>query len=97
MSLHHFLLVFNLRERHLVEVKNFYEDADRATECYSERELEYRNRPDAQDFEIVLIGADSIETIKRTHSHYFDFGDHPGNGGPFMIGVSRLDGGDHLA
>jgi hypothetical protein len=27
---------------------------------------------DRSDFDVVLLSADSLETIKRTHSSYFD-------------------------
>ena len=47
-------------------------DADAAARIYSECEAEYRDR---EGFEFVLVGADSIETIRKTHSHYFDGGD----------------------
>ena len=38
------------------------------------------------NFEIVLVGADSIETIKRTHGQYFaDNGDAQAS--PYLAGV----------
>ncbi len=37
--------------------------------AYSEIEGEMRER---DDLDIVLVGADSLETVKRTHSSYFD-------------------------
>jgi hypothetical protein len=71
MPLNHFLVVFNLREEALVDFSEFGSDVDRATEAYAEKEREYRNRGDRDDFEIVLVGADSRETLEVTHSRYF--------------------------
>ena len=69
MSLIHFLLIYDLRERTL-EVKQFRSAAE-ATEAYGEAELE---NLDSEDFEIVLVGSDSIETVRKTHGHYFSEG-----------------------
>ena len=37
--------------------------------AYQEAERESRGR---SDLDVVLLGADSLETIKRTHSSYFE-------------------------
>jgi hypothetical protein len=37
-------------------------------EVHAEAEQTYRGR---DDVEVVLLGADSIDTIKKTHSSYF--------------------------
>jgi hypothetical protein len=67
-ALHHYLLVFDHVEGKLVRYESF-EDADRATTRYSEVEAEH----DKEDMvEVVLIGSDSFETVKRTHANYFD-------------------------
>ncbi|MHB8631133.1 MAG: hypothetical protein ACYC9W_04310 [Candidatus Limnocylindria bacterium] len=73
MSLLHFLLIYDLRQRRLVDVQTFT-DATEATDAYGRAELEHLND---RDTEIVLVGADSIETIKRTHGHYFTEGKGP--------------------
>ncbi|MDQ1364907.1 MAG: hypothetical protein QOE07_1966 [Acidimicrobiaceae bacterium] len=39
-----------------------------ATDAYKAAEAEYRDDP---NIEIVLIGADSLSTVERTHGHYF--------------------------
>ena len=67
--IHHFLLVFDHDKGHLVEQKDFGTDGVKAVNEYSVKELEYRNRPRV---EIVLIGSDSIATIRLTHANYFD-------------------------
>lgn len=68
MALYHFLLVYDLNLQQLVEQLS-YTDAYEAAEAYAR--LEEKHRGD-DDLEIVLVGADSIETIKVTHGHYFD-------------------------
>jgi hypothetical protein len=45
-----------------------YDSASATAAEYSVRERQYRDRP---EIEVVLVGADSLETVKKTHSHYF--------------------------
>lgn len=68
MSLIHYLLVYDLHEQRLVSHQAF-DDGAEAAAAYAD--LERQHRAD-QDFEIVLVGADSIETIMKTHGQYFD-------------------------
>lgn len=68
MALQHFLLVYDFGAQRLVSQKEFG-DGNEAATAYAALESKYRGR---DDLEIVLVGADSIETIKRTHAHYFD-------------------------
>lgn len=63
----YFLVVYHLDDRS-VDVVGFGEDFEKAARVYTERE-EALQGDDAR--EVVLLGADSLETIKRTHSHYF--------------------------
>jgi hypothetical protein len=72
MALHHFLLLYNLREGRLERMEDFATDALRATDAYAALEREYRDRRDHEDYEIVLVGADSLDTVKVTHSRYFE-------------------------
>jgi hypothetical protein len=65
----HFLLVFDHRAGHLVNMREFGEDSVSALRAYAECEAEHRGTP---DIEIVLIGSDSFETVKLTHANYFD-------------------------
>jgi hypothetical protein len=71
VSINHFLIIYDLRRGKLIDFQLFGHDIDRATEAYAETEREYRERSDHEDFEIVLVGADSRETIEQTHSRYF--------------------------
>lgn len=77
MSLRHFLLVYDLAAQHLIGQQEF-DDGDEAATAYAALEREHRDR---DDLEIVLVGADSIETIERTHAHYFDARE---TGSPFL-------------
>jgi hypothetical protein len=63
----HFLLVYSHKEQVLLKQDEF-RDATKATRAYAEAEADYRGQ---SDFEIVLIGSDSIGTIMKTHGHYF--------------------------
>lgn len=63
----HFLLVYSFKEGKLVDQKEF-NDAAVATNAYNEAERAHRGD---EQFEIVLVGSDSIETIMKTHGHYF--------------------------
>ena len=75
MALQHFLIIYSLRDSELIRLDEFDSDVESATDAYARVEKEYRERPDHGDFEIVLIGADSLETIRGTHSRYFQAGD----------------------
>lgn len=69
----HFLLIYDHKTRQLCHQEVFApNDADAATAAYQQAEARYGEQA---EIEIVLIGADSIETIQRTHGHYFDSGD----------------------
>jgi len=67
MSVIHFLLVYDLRARKLISSLRF-RSADEAAAAYGEAEREHVGN---SDIEIVLVGADSLETIRKTHGHYF--------------------------
>jgi hypothetical protein len=69
-SLNHFLLVFDHNAARLVDLKDFGTDVKSAMAEYSRLEREHMK--DADGVEIVLIGSDSLETIKVTHANYFD-------------------------
>jgi hypothetical protein len=66
--IHHFLVVYDI-PAHEANVDDRYgSDYDAAIAAYTQAEETYRGR---DDVEVVLLSADSIETIKRTHSSYF--------------------------
>jgi hypothetical protein len=63
----YFLLTYDLRDRS-VHIDRFEKDFEDAAEHYSMLERRYA---DDDMIEVVLLGADSEETIHKTHSHYF--------------------------
>lgn len=65
----HFLLVFDHSEAKLIEIHEFGPDSDRAVAAYAAKERELGSVP---AMEIVLIGSDSLETVRLTHANYFD-------------------------
>jgi hypothetical protein len=63
----YFLLIYDLTSRAL-QHEEFGRDHTGAAERYSALEELHREN---DSIEVVLVGADSFDTIKRTHSHYF--------------------------
>lgn len=64
----HFLLVYSHGQQELLKCQEF-DEVESAMAAYAEVERQYANESDA--FEVVLVGADSIETVMKTHGHYF--------------------------
>jgi hypothetical protein len=65
----HVLLVYSLNEQKLLSHREFSsEEQDEAFAAYTTAEAEHRG---LGDVEIVLVAADSLDTIRRTHSSYF--------------------------
>jgi hypothetical protein len=67
MPLIHFLLIYDHDRGELVQQRSF-EDAAEAAAAYAQLEREHHLD---LNLEIVLVGADSIETIQKTHGNYF--------------------------
>jgi hypothetical protein len=67
-NLQQFLIVYDT-ESGGVEVSDFGDDAARAANAYTAAEAELG---ETGKYEVVLIGADSLETIHVTHAHYFE-------------------------
>ena len=67
MALVHYLLVYDHSLDKLVREDPF-SDADVAVDAYSALEEAHR---DDRGMEIVLVSAESIEVIRKTHAHYF--------------------------
>jgi hypothetical protein len=66
----HFLLIYDHQAQKLRASREFDDkESTAATAAYQSAEQEYQND---QNIEIVLIGADSIDIVHRTHGHYFD-------------------------
>ena len=69
MPLHHYLLLYDIKHQKLIDAIDFGNDAAAAARAYTEKEREHY---DERKIEIVLLGADSLDTIRKTHPHYFD-------------------------
>jgi hypothetical protein len=68
MALIHYLLVYDHTQEQLIELREFT-DAEEAAAAYAELEQKHRGN---SALEIVLVGADSIDTIRQTHGNYFN-------------------------
>jgi len=68
----HFLLVYDHAIGRLRE-ELVFQDPTEAIEAYAKMEEKHR---DESRIEIVLVGADSIATVRQTHSRYFDATPH---------------------
>lgn len=66
-DINHFLITYDLKAGK-AQVQGFGGDYDRALAAYAEAEEDVRGN---DNLDIVLVGADSIETVERTHSSYF--------------------------
>jgi hypothetical protein len=64
----HYLLMYDHRQQKLLQAEP-YDDATTAAEAYARLEREHR---EDTGLEIVLISADSLDTIRLTHGNYFD-------------------------
>ena len=63
-----FLIAFDHDARKQISLKKF-RDTAQALKAYCELEEQYRDNPRV---EVVLLGADSVEAIRVTHSNYFE-------------------------
>lgn len=63
-----FLLIYDRKRDELLSHESFGDDVTAAATAYRAAEIEYQDRP---EIDIVLVGADSLETVKVTHSTYF--------------------------
>ena len=67
--MNYFLLIYDRRRNKIIEVKTFaLDDRERAL---AERGALIRDHRANLDLEIVLLGANSFEDLKKTHSRYF--------------------------
>lgn len=68
-KIQHFILVFDRKAGRMVDQLDFGVEARQAVAKYEELEEQYRHD---SHMDIVLVGSDSIETVKVTHANYFD-------------------------
>jgi hypothetical protein len=64
----HFLVVYDIRAGR-ADVRPYDTDYDAAQEAYADLEKDTRDDPNV---DVVLLSADSLDTVKRTHSSYFE-------------------------
>jgi hypothetical protein len=67
-SINHFLVIYDIPNG-MAHVESFGRDYDHALASYADAEAIHR---DNVNVEVVLLGSDSIETLERTHSSYFE-------------------------
>lgn len=67
-NLRHFLVVYDIAESH-ADVTPFERDYEAALAAYNVAEEKHRDDPNV---EVVLFGSDSVQTLERTHSSYFE-------------------------
>ena len=82
MAIVHWLLIYDLDDQRLVSQQRF-SDALKAAAAYAEAEETHLRD---SNVEIVLVGADSIETIEQTHGSYFKRG-YTAAASPYLTGV----------
>lgn len=80
MATVHFLLVYDRHQGKLI-FQCPYADPVEAVNAYEAMEEQHR---DDKHMEIVLVGADSIETVMLTHGNYFDA---VPSASPYLAGV----------
>ncbi len=66
-EIRHFLVRYDIG-RQSAEIESFGEDYEAALVAYAAAEKQLRADPQV---EVVLLGADSEATLRRTHSSYF--------------------------
>jgi hypothetical protein len=62
------IFVFDWKNGSFVTWDIIDRDPSKAMEKYTQYEAEF---PEQNKFEVVLVGSSNIQTIRRTHSHYF--------------------------
>lgn len=67
----HFLLAYDHGQDRLLEQQEFGTDVNAATTAYTKLERQYK---ESTLVDIVLVGSDSIESVRVTHSNYFEGG-----------------------
>jgi hypothetical protein len=67
IALTHFLVVFDRATSQLISLRAFENEGGALTEF----SLAERSNVGNEEIEVVLLSADSMETLKHTHGHYF--------------------------
>ena len=64
----HFLLIYDTEAGELMGEPRVFDHAAPAIEAYIAAEAAYQEKP---SFQVVLIGSDSLDTVKVTHGNFF--------------------------
>src|SRR5436309_837180 len=64
----HWLIVYNWNTARFENWVDFGADSDDSAAAYAAWEQRF---PQERNFEVVLVGADSVQTIRQTHAPYF--------------------------
>lgn len=80
MPLVHFLLAYD-REKGALVTHQAFDRSEEAVRAYEDLERTHR---DDTHMEIVLIGADSLETVMLTHGNYFEA---TASASPYLAGI----------
>lgn len=83
-AIQHFLLVFNHEAGRLVQQRDFGTNVEAAVAEYTLLERKYENSP---MMDIVLVGSDSIETVRITHANYFDGSARVSSSSKYLAGL----------
>ena len=65
----HLFLITYRRDTTASEVQDLGHDVEAAMATYRRYERDYCDR---EDVEVVLVGSQSLETLRQTHSSYFE-------------------------
>jgi hypothetical protein len=68
-ELSQFLIVFDHQQSALHQEVTVFADAADALRAYDAAERRFAKQ---EHIEVVLIGSDSLDTVRRTHANYFD-------------------------
>lgn len=68
-AIKHFLFIYDRKRDRSISIDDYGENVDGAVDAYRAAEIIHADHP---WIDIVLIGSDSLETIKKTHSTYFE-------------------------
>jgi predicted metal-dependent HD superfamily phosphohydrolase len=75
-TIQHFLVIYDIGNGR-ADVEQFGSDYQHAVAAYAAAERKYS---DDSNYEVVLLGSDSFQTLERTHSSYFELaGKHADN------------------
>lgn len=86
--LKHFLIVFDRRAGRQLRLEEF-NDSERALAAYETAES---SKGDDKMIDVVLVGSDSLESVKVTHASYFREGVTAQNFEQYLSEFSRQNG-----